>query len=115
MGLNYSLFQGSSFRINDLIREKNHASRIAAMSTVKQIWPLRNYTIPEIMSKSFMPNPNGTIAYVEDTPQLDADATSRKDHFSTHKMTQVDKLRAEGCTFVLFPIRNPSKLATSGF
>lgn len=102
MGLNYSLFRGASFRINDIVREHNHASMIAAMSAVKQMWPLSNYTIPEIQRKNAMPNPNGTITRLEYTHNYDEDAASKKDTLSTHVMTQVDKLRAEGSMFKLF-------------
>lgn len=98
MGLNYSLFQGASFRINDIARENNHASRIAAMPAVKQMWPLRNYSVPDIQRKNVMFNPNGTITSVEDPTNLGAEASSRKDKYSTHVMTQVDRLRAEGST-----------------
>ncbi|KAJ4423842.1 hypothetical protein N0V82_001426 [Gnomoniopsis sp. IMI 355080] len=94
MGLNYSLFRGASFEINDISLELNHVSKIAAMSTVKQMWPLRNYTIPEIQRRNTMLKPNGTISHIGGNPQFD-DA-SKKDTFSTHAMTQVDKLRAEG-------------------
>lgn len=97
MGLNYSLFQGASFRVNDVSRERDHASKIAAMSTVKQMWPLRNYTIPEIQYTNLMYNPNGSINYVDDTFNSGVYAASKQDTFSTHAMTQVDKLRAEGC------------------
>lgn len=105
MGLNYSLFQGASFRINDFARENNHASRIAAMPAVKQMWPLRNYSIPDIQHKNVMFNPNGTITSIEDPTIMEADASSRKDTYSTHVMTQVDRLRAEG-SMSIFPLSN---------
>ncbi|KAJ4393102.1 hypothetical protein N0V93_002309 [Gnomoniopsis smithogilvyi] len=98
MVLNYTLFQGASFRINDISLERTHASKIATMSTVKQMWPLRNYTIPEIQRKNLVFNPNGTIDSIGDNAIPDADTVSRRDTFSTHAMTQVDKLRAEGIT-----------------
>lgn len=102
MGLNYTLFRGASFRIKDVVQEHNHASMIAAMSTVKQIWPIRNYTVPEIQRKNIMSNPSGAITHIEDMPVANEDAATKRDTFSTHAMTQVDKLRREGSTFNLF-------------
>lgn len=104
MGLNYSLFQGASFRINDIARENNHASRIAAMPTVKQMWPLRNYSIPDIQRKNVMFNANGTITSIEDASNSGADDASRKDTYSPHVMTQVDRLRAKGSTLIAPPL-----------
>lgn len=108
MGLNYSLFQGASFRINDIARENNHASRIAAMPTVKQMWPLRNYSIPDIQRKNVMFNVNGTVTSIEDASNPEADAASRKDTYSPHVMTQVDRLRAKGSTFMAPPNPHPT-------
>lgn len=107
MGLNYSLFQGASFRINDIARENNHVSRIAAMPTVKQMWPLRNYSIPDIQRKNVMFNVNGTITSIEDVSNFGADDASRKDAYSPHVMTQVDRLRARGSTLMAPPNPHP--------
>lgn len=107
MGLNYSLFQGASFRINDIVREHSHASLIAAMSTVKQMWPLRNYTIPDIQRRNVMSNPDGSLDRLEDSMNSNEDVSFGKDTFSTHVMTQVDKLHADGSMFMLCPLQNP--------
>lgn len=103
MGLNYSLFQGASFWINEIARENKHASKIAAMPTVKQMWPLRNYSIPDIQRKNVMFNVNGTITSVEDASDFGAIDAFRKDTYSPHVMTQIDRLRAKGSTFVAPP------------
>lgn len=90
MFLNSSVFRGASFKISDLGRETTQASRISAMPAVKQLWPLRNYSVPQLRRKNTMTNPLGHIFAAEE------DAITR-DKFSTHVMTQVDKLHAKGC------------------
>lgn len=103
MSLNYTLFQGASFRVHDhLVQEHKQVSMISAMPAVKQMWPLRNYSVPDIGRRNVMMNPNGTITMFDDmtvTNEHVADGKSKKkDTFSTHVMTQVDKLHAEGST-----------------
>lgn len=107
MDLNFTLFKGASFRINDtVVKEHTQVSMIAAMPAVKQMWPLRNYTIPNTQRKNFMYNPNASITRLDDMPVTGEDSFAEdktKDKFSTHVMTQVDKLHAEGsmCTLAV--------------
>lgn len=98
MLLNSSVFRGASFKINGLGREITHASMISTMPAVKSLWPLRNYSIPELQHKNTMANPHGHIFTAEE------DATTA-DNFSTHVMTQVNQLQAKGCKFIREEIR----------
>ncbi|CAN8097841.1 unnamed protein product [Discula destructiva] len=98
MNLNHTLFKGASFRINnDAGRGDQQVSMIAAMPAVKTVWPLRNYSIPDVRRRNFMMNPNATIAMLEDAHITNEEAKTR-DTFSTHVMTQVDRLHAQGNT-----------------
>lgn len=93
MLLNSSIFRGASFKINGLGRDTTHASMISTLPAVKNMWPLRNYSIPELQHKNTMANPHGHILTAEE------DATT-SDVFSTHLMTQVDQVHAKGCKFM---------------
>lgn len=90
MHLNHSMFQGASFKITDIKREKSHVSKISTMPAVKQLWPIRRYSTPKPQRRQTRNNPNGKI-------YIDEQETQRKDAFSTHAMTQVDRLHAQGC------------------
>lgn len=90
MHLNYSLFQGVSFMVADRGRERQHASKISSLPSVKQMWPMRNYTLPRLHRKNTIANPKGTI-------ELDKSQSAHiNDTSSTHVMTQVDKVHAKG-------------------
>lgn len=94
-------------------------SMISVLPAVKQMWPLRNYTIPRVQRRNTMRNPKSTITRLDDSTPADEDIKhKRKDTFSTHVMTQVDKLHAEGST--LFPcstfyFHNPINLTVSSY
>lgn len=89
MNLSHSVFRGASFKINGQGREMMHASKISAMPAVKQLWPLRNYTLPQVQHRNAMANPHGAIISINQTSGI-------KDIWSTHSMTQVDRLHAKG-------------------
>lgn len=114
MDLNFTLFKGASFRIDgSKVQEHTQVSMISAMPAVKQMWPLRNYSIPNTQRKNIMYNPNATITRLDDTlSDPDSYAEDKtKDTFSTHVMTQVDKLHAEGSMFIPVPAQLPSPLS----
>lgn len=105
MSLDFKLFQGASFHLNDSVPHEHQqkVSMISAMPAVKQMWPLRMYPVPSVPRRNVMANPNGTITRLDDSPLTNEDATQKKDAFSTHVMTQVDRLHAEGSKFILDP------------
>lgn len=99
MLINSSIFRGASFKTKGLGHDSTHASMISTMPAVKKLWPLRNYSIPELQHKNTMANPHGHIFTAED------DATTA-DNFSTHVMTQVNQVHAKGCKFIPEGVRH---------
>ncbi|ROW01254.1 hypothetical protein VMCG_05990 [Cytospora schulzeri] len=93
MNLSFHLFKGLSFTINDLVSEPKHASKIAALPAVKQMWPVRTYSVPKIQRLNTPKNPNGAIEILPND-----ETRGGKDNFSPHVMTQVDHLHAAGYT-----------------
>ncbi|KUI69776.1 Minor extracellular protease vpr [Cytospora mali] len=93
MNLSFTLFNGVSFNIKDFANEGKHASKISASPAVKQIWPVRTYSIPQVQRLNTARNPNGPIEVISN------DETKRgKDAYSPHVMTQVDRLHTAGYT-----------------
>ncbi|KAF3761776.1 subtilisin-like protein [Cryphonectria parasitica EP155] len=89
MNINSTVFSGASFSVTDLASEKHQVARISALRAVRQVWPVRKYSLPELMRNGTMPNPmSGDI-------MLDEEFDNIVDKFSPHVMTQVDKLHAE--------------------
>ncbi|KAF1948991.1 subtilisin-like protein [Byssothecium circinans] len=93
--LDYKLFKGASFQLKNVSDVDAAAQQIAGMAAVKKLWPVRR-----------IPLPKDTVHYTG-TDRLKAEAVVSKtkrqaanttDTFSTHVMTQVDQLRAEGVT-----------------
>lgn len=93
MNLSFTLFRGVSFNINDLISEPKHTSKIAALPAVKQMWPVRTYSVPQVQRKNTVQNPNGPIEVLPNDK-----SESSHDAYSPHVMTQVDHLHAAGYT-----------------
>ncbi|KAK7745578.1 hypothetical protein SLS62_009755 [Diatrype stigma] len=107
MDLNYQLFKGASFRLaNASEHEPKTAaatvSKILGKAHVKEIWPVRGIQFPKLE-----PHQNGTTtpASQEQRRRRRREAAAAaaaeegaEDTYSTHVMTQVDKLRAEGLT-----------------
>lgn len=98
MNMSFKLFNGSSFSITSRIGHNSIASKIAVMSSVKRIWPMRLY-----------PAPTAEGLHVIDTPLLNVNAHGHlskhgnataggKHSDSPHLMTQVDRLHAAGYT-----------------
>ncbi|KAH7007519.1 peptidase S8/S53 domain-containing protein [Ilyonectria destructans] len=93
MEFNYKLFKGVSIQFNDLDKADDMATNIAALPAVKNMWPVKVYSIPK-----------PTVEWVG-TPGVEHAITKKRaineteaDTFSPHVMTQVDKLRAKGIT-----------------
>lgn len=90
MDLNFSLFQGVSFTLAETDHEHRMVSKVASMPAVKQMWPIRKYPVPNVQRKNLIANPGGYI-------RVDESTVNGSDAFSTHVMTQVNKLHALGC------------------
>lgn len=93
--MTYSLFNGTSFHLKDLVGATDIISRIAAMPAVKQIWPINLYSRPNdtlVSGGRFTPSAGSTSTMKKrQTPFVNS-----TDTFSPHVMTQVDKLHAKG-------------------
>ena len=92
MDLSYDLFKGVSFRLDNLAEEEELAKQIAAMPEIKQIWPVREYPIPN--DKVVWTGNSQTASPAFNT--INKRQSSDNDTFSPHVMTQVDQLRARG-------------------
>ncbi|KAH7127837.1 peptidase S8/S53 domain-containing protein [Dactylonectria estremocensis] len=92
--LDYKLFKGVSIQFNDLEKADDLAASVAALPAVKNVWPVKVYSIPK-----------PTIEWTG-TPGVEHSVSKKKrainetaeDTFSPHVMTQVNKLRADGVT-----------------
>jgi subtilisin family serine protease len=93
MDLNYNLFNGASFKLEDLASAEELAGQIAEMPEIKQIWPLREYPMPG--DKVVWTANSGTDA-PESVNTINKRQSSGNDTYSPHVMTQVDLLRADG-------------------
>ncbi|CAN9281963.1 unnamed protein product [Alternaria alternata] len=94
MNLNYKLFKGISFQLQNVSNAVAAAAKIAEMDMVKRIWPVR-----------VQARPRNEIVWEGQDRSLGQSALRRRqggentsDTYSTHAMTQVDKLRAQGIT-----------------
>ncbi|CAN9241094.1 unnamed protein product [Alternaria alternata] len=94
MNLNYKLFKGISFQIRNVSNADAAVAKIAEMDMVKQIWPVRVQARPR----------NEVVWEGQDRSSGQSALRRRQggentsDTYSTHVMTQVDKLRAQGIT-----------------
>lgn len=93
MDLSYNLFKGASFRLEDLSAEEELAKQIASMPEIKQMWPVREYPIP---NDEVVWTGNNATAAPPASNTINKRQSSTNDTFSPHVMTQVDQLRAEG-------------------
>ncbi|KAG5987990.1 hypothetical protein E4U52_006998 [Claviceps spartinae] len=93
MKLEFELFNGLSFQLHDLKIAKQKVAKYAAMPAVKAVHPVIVYDMPN--PKIEWIAPNGSTF---EQSGLASRAEGGPDTFSTHVMTQVDKLRAKGIT-----------------
>ncbi|KAG6133306.1 hypothetical protein E4U12_002843 [Claviceps purpurea] len=93
MKLEFELFNGLSFQLHDLKTAKEKVAIYAAMPAVKAVHPVMLYDMPN--PKIEWIAPNGSTF---EKSGLASRAEGGPDTFSTHVMTQVDKLRAKGIT-----------------
>ncbi|KAL0473307.1 hypothetical protein QR685DRAFT_170578 [Neurospora intermedia] len=86
--IRHELFKGASFQFKDLNKADDLASKIAAMSGVKTLHPVRRYSVPEHTVHS-------TGSAVQ---EVVAKRDTGNDTFTPHLMTQVNKFRDSGIT-----------------
>ena len=93
--MNFELFKGASFQVHDLSKAEHIAAEVAQIPAVKRVWPVRLYKIPD-----YTVHWSGNLG--EDVTREDMEQVKREveanDTFSTHLMTQVNKLRDAGNT-----------------
>ncbi|KAK3391845.1 peptidase S8/S53 domain-containing protein [Sordaria brevicollis] len=86
--IRHELFKGASFQFKDLDKAEDLANKVAAMSGVKAMYPVRRYSVPEHTVHS-------TGSSVQ---EVVAKRDTAKDTFTPHLMTQVNKFRDAGIT-----------------
>jgi len=98
MHLNYKLFKGISVELHNVKTAKTMAAKIASRPAIKNVWPIEVHPMPKPAGLQIIKAKD--LALNRDRHGLSARTNSsmHKDVFSTHVMTQVDKLHAEGFT-----------------
>lgn len=100
MDLKYQLFNGASFRIEEQEEEDNtdvlQAKIASSKARVKNVWPVRKIQMPKVDPISVARN--GTTGSTEKRASHQKRQETKDDTYSTHVLTQVNKLRAEGIT-----------------
>ncbi|KAI1384410.1 subtilisin-like protein [Hypoxylon trugodes] len=91
MNLDYKLFKGVSIQFDDIHTAEEEAAKLNSLSSVKQVWPNRMYSLPK--DEVVWTGRNGGEAYMKNVKRQ-----LGNDTFNPHLMTQVDKLRAKGIT-----------------
>ncbi|KAG6314255.1 hypothetical protein E4U44_002015 [Claviceps purpurea] len=93
MKLEFELFNGLSFQLNDLKTAKEKVAKYAAMPAVKAVHPVMLYDMPNPKIE-WIAKKSSTFGH----SSLASRAEGEPDTFPPHVMTQVDKLRAKGIT-----------------
>ncbi|KAG6048181.1 hypothetical protein E4U17_007225 [Claviceps sp. LM77 group G4] len=93
MKLEFELFNGLSYQLHDLKTAEDKVAKYAAMPAVKAVHPVILYDMPNPKIEWIAPN-----ASTFERSRLASRAEGVPDTFSSHVMTQVDKLRAKGIT-----------------
>ncbi|KAL0934930.1 subtilisin-like serine protease pr1c [Colletotrichum truncatum] len=93
----YRLFKGASFRVEGDEEPDVTTSKIAGKLNVKGVWPVRKIQMPKLNPSSVGRSDNATSDQLLQSIKYRRDEAA-KDTYSTHVMTQVDKLREAGFT-----------------
>ncbi|KAK1450717.1 subtilisin Carlsberg [Colletotrichum cuscutae] len=97
LDLKFGLFNGASFSVDDAGEPDITTAKIADKLSVKGVWPVRKIKMPKPVGTSI--GRNGTASSAALLRSLkDRRDEAAKDTYSTHVMTQVDKLREAGFT-----------------
>jgi subtilisin family serine protease len=91
MKLNYTLFQGASVQLHNLVDAKRIANDLAKLPVVKGMWPVK-------MRQSAKPHVEWQGTVGQSYTLYNQKRGRKSDEFPPHVMTQVDKLRDEGYT-----------------
>ncbi|KAH6662632.1 peptidase S8/S53 domain-containing protein [Plectosphaerella plurivora] len=94
LDLTFSLFKGCSFQLKNVTDLDVAAKRISDLPTIKKIWPVRIHERPD---DKFIWAGNGTSGARAGLLRK-RQTSDEVDTFTPHRMTQVDKLRAENIT-----------------
>lgn len=110
--MTYSLFTGCSFVLDDVATVRDIAQ------LVKHIWPNDQRTVDTPLDAGLdglRRRTDGTISGGMGVPAMTGKRQAANDTWSTHVMTQVDRLRAEGitgstytCSFARFLVQQNS-------
>ncbi|KAK1709907.1 subtilase [Colletotrichum lupini] len=88
LNLTYSLFKGASIQFKNIDTADQKAAKLGQLASVKNIWPVRTYSIPK---------PEVVWTGQQGRDYIDLKKRQEgEDTFSTHVMTQVDQLHAKG-------------------
>lgn len=91
--LRFKLFRGASIQFSDAEQAEKAVMRVAARPNVKNVWPVKRYSAPQHIVHS-----TGDAALAMAPVLKKRQATNESDLFTTHLMTQVNKLRDAGVT-----------------
>lgn len=95
MNMSYSLFNGASFKLDNVTDEDATVQTISAMQAVRKIWPVKLYSLPK---KEKLSAATSSLAAAGGAMRKRVENDDAADTFAPHVMTQVDKLRALGYT-----------------
>ncbi|KAK3940223.1 subtilisin-like protein [Diplogelasinospora grovesii] len=87
--LRFKLFKGASIQFKDVEKAEDMAAKVAAMPTIKQMWPVKRYSVPQHTVHSTGNGIHDVLARRQ---------SAGNDAFTPHLMTQVNKLRDAGIT-----------------
>lgn len=90
MDMNYKLFKGVSIKFKDLDKAEEKAAKIADMPAVKNIWPVKLFSVPQHTVLSVGNDAGNGLSRRQ--------AAGKNDTFTPHLMTQVNQLRDRGIT-----------------
>ncbi|KAL6868592.1 peptidase S8/S53 domain-containing protein [Trichoderma novae-zelandiae] len=98
MSLSYSLFKGASIQLDAVDLDLHHAlTKIAALTSVKNVWPVRYFQHLGNGKRSSGKNHIGSFGSLSKHFSRTA-ADNDTGGYAPHVLTQVDKLHAEGFT-----------------
>lgn len=86
-----SLFNGASYQFDDSQLDNDGISTLSSLPSVKNIWPVRAFKVPDDEIHWTGENPSAQVSTTSDSKK-------NTTGYSPHVLTQVDRLQAEGLT-----------------
>ncbi|KAG5920880.1 hypothetical protein E4U42_006050 [Claviceps africana] len=86
-------FKGLSFKVHDVRSAEQQAREVAALPSVRKVWPVKNHKLTGRRTRIFG-NQESKVEFRRDEDLVERAA----DSFPPHAMTQVDRLHAENVT-----------------